>query len=86
MPRTVIRPPFRTSLVAAIGDPVLAALRLLLATRAAVALPAVAARADEEHKLAMLETAKPLPQNHFRVRRHACSQASLDNDSAFVAG
>jgi len=82
----MIQPAERTLLVAAIGGPVLAALRLVLARRTAVDLSAIAARTDEEHQLTVLETAKPLPQNDIRVRRHADSQASLDNGSASVSG
>ena len=45
-------------------------------------MSAITVRADEEHRVAAVAKAKPLPQNHFAMnRRHASSQAGLDNGS-----
>ena len=83
----MIELPFGALLVAAIGPPPLLAAGLLAALVAAVAVPAIAMRADEENRVAALTKANPLPQNRFAMnRRHASSQAGLDNGSGLVAG
>ena len=72
----MIEPSFGTPLVAPVGRPLLPAASLVAAFGAAVALPSIAVRADEENRLAVLTKAKPLPQNRFAVsHRHASSQA-----------
>jgi fatty acid desaturase len=89
LPLTVamIELPFGALLVAAVGAPPLLAAGLLAALVAAVAVPAIAMRADEENRVAALTKANPLPQNRFAMnRRHASSQAGLDNGSGLVAG
>ena len=83
----MIEPPFRALLVASVGGPPLPAARLLAALGAAIAVSAIAVRADEENRLAALTKANLLPQNRFAVNhRHASSQAGLDNGSGLVAG
>jgi hypothetical protein len=83
----MIELPFGALLVAAVGAPPLLAAGLLAALVAAVAVPAIAMRADEENRVAALTKANPLPQNRFAMnRRHASSQAGLDNGSGLVAG
>ena len=73
---TMIEPSFRAPLVAPVGGPPLPAASLVAALGAAVAVSAIAVRADEENRLAALSKAKPLPQNRFAVYyRHASSQA-----------
>jgi hypothetical protein len=84
---TMIELPFGTLLVAAVGAPPLVAAGLLAALFAAVAMSAIAVRTDEENRVAALTKASPLPQNRFAMnRRHASSQAGLDNGSGLVAG
>jgi hypothetical protein len=60
---------------------------LLTALGVAVALSAIAVRADEEHCVTLVTEANSLPEYRFaRTCRHASSQAGLDNDRGFVAG
>ena len=83
----MIEPPFRASLVAPVGGLPLPPASLVAALGAAVAMPSIAVRADEENLLAALTKAELLPQNRFAVNhRHASSQAELDNGSDLVAG
>ena len=82
----VVEFPFETLLVPAIRRTSLAQARLLPAYQAAITLPMVTVGAEEKQRAALGEKAKPLPQNHFAMRRHADSQAALDNGSGFVAG
>jgi len=83
----MIELPFGALLVASVGAPPLLPTGLLAALVAAVAVSAVAVRADEENRVAALTKAKPLPQNRFAMNhRHASSQAGLDNGSGLVAG
>jgi hypothetical protein len=82
----MIELPFRALLVASVGVPPLLPAGLLAALIAAVAVSAVAVRADEENRVAALTKANPLPQNRFAMNhRHASSQAGLDNGSGLVA-
>ena len=72
---TMIELPFGALLVAPVGSPLLLPARLLAALVAAVAVSAVAVRADEENRAAVWTLAGPLPQNRFAVNhRHASSQ------------
>jgi hypothetical protein len=72
-------------LVTSIGASALLAAGMLTAGGAAIALSAIAVRADEENRVA--SNASPLPENRFAMNcRHASLQAGLDNDNRFVAG
>jgi len=82
----MIAPAFRTLLVAAIGGAPLAQSGPVAASDAAIPLPAITVGAQKESGAAFRSMTEPLPQNDFRVRRHANSQAALDNGSAFVPG
>jgi hypothetical protein len=83
----MIELPFGALLVASVGAPPLLAAGLLTALVAAVAVSAVAVRADEENRVAVWTLANSLPQNRFAMNhRHASSQAGLDNGSGLVAG
>ena len=83
----MIELPFGALLVASVGAPPLLPAGLLAALIAAVAVSAVAVRADEENRVAALTKANSLPQNRFAMNhRHASSQAGLDNGSGLVAG
>ncbi len=87
LPITMIELPFGTLLVSSVGGSPLLAAGLLTALIAAVAVSAIAVRTDEKHRVAALTKANPLPQNRFAMnRRHASSQAGLDNGSGLVAG
>lgn len=81
----MIFPCFRTVPVPAIGTTMLTQPRLLTAGEAAIALSAVTAGTDKEHRMAFAAQANPLPENHFALFRHARSQAGLDNGKGFVA-
>jgi hypothetical protein len=84
---TMIELPFGAILVASVGAPLLLPAGLLAALVAAIAVSAVAVRADEENRVAALTKANSLPQNRFAMNhRHASSQAGLDNGSGLVAG
>lgn len=69
----MIEPPLGTLLVAAIGRTMLTQAGLPAASPAAIALPTVTMRAQEKHRAAFAGMTKPLPQNCFRMRRHASS-------------
>ena len=76
LPLTIamIELPFGALLVAFIGAPPLLAAGLVAALFAAVAMSAIAVRADEENRVAALTKANPLPQNRFAMNhRHASS-------------
>lgn len=75
----VIEPSFETLLVATIGATPLTEPSLTAATQAAIALPTITADAEKKQRTTFAEQTKTLPQNHFAMRRHACSQAALDN-------
>lgn len=82
----MVESPFGALLVAFIGVPPLPAAGLFAAVFAAVAMSAIAVRADEENRVAALTQANPLPQNRFAMNhRHASSQAELDNGAGLVA-
>jgi hypothetical protein len=83
----MIEPSFGALLVAAVGAPSLVEAGLLTALGVAVALSAIAVRADEEHCVTLVTEANSLPEYRFAMNgRHASSQAGLDNDRGFVAG
>jgi hypothetical protein len=86
LPVPMIESPFWTLLVAAVGRPVLPAPRFGAARRAAIALSAIAARANPEHRLTFLVAASPLPQNHFRMNRHPPTPADFDNGNDSCQG
>ena len=82
----MIEPSFGALLVAAIGRAMLTEAGLPAAEDAAITLPVVTVRAQEEHRAAFAGMTKPLPQNCFPMGRHASSPAALDKDQSFVAG
>jgi hypothetical protein len=83
----MIEPSFGALLVAGVGAPSLVEAGTLTAWGAAVALSAIAVRADEEHCVTLATEANSLPEYRFAVNcRHAPSQAGLDNGTGFVAG
>ena len=57
----VVEPAFRTLLIAVVGRPVLPAAGFGAARRTAIALSAVAMRAQEKHRAAFAGQTKPLP-------------------------
>jgi hypothetical protein len=86
LPIPVVEPAFRTLLVAAVGHPVLPAPGFGAARRAAIALPAVAVRANPEQRLASLAATSPRPENHFWMNRHPPTQAAFDNGNGSCQG
>ena len=84
---TVIELPFRALLMPSIGPPTLLAAGLFTARCTAIAVSAIAVRADEKDGVTLLTETPSLKENRFAVsRRHALSQACLDNGTRFVAG
>ena len=83
----MIELPFGALLVAFVGLPALSFAGLIAAGDAAIAVPAIAVRAQEKHGVAVLPETNSMKENRFAVnRRHACLQARLDNGTRFVAG
>jgi hypothetical protein len=83
----MIEPSLGALLVTAVGAPSLADPGMLTARGAAVALSVIAVRADEEQRVTLATEANSLPEYRFAMnRRHASSQAGLDNGTGFVAG
>ena len=74
LPVPMIEPPFGAALMALIGAPALLTPDRTAARGAAIPMPAVAVRANEEHRPAIRAQAKPLQQYRL-MRRHACPQA-----------
>jgi hypothetical protein len=70
LPVAVIEPSLGAALITLIGPPALLAPRRVAACGAAIPVPAVAVRADEEHHPAIRAQAKPLQQYRL-MRRHA---------------
>ena len=83
----MIKPAFPALLMPPVGTPPLFEPGLPAAFGAAIAMPAITVRTDEEDRVALPARTNPLKKNRFAVnRRHASSQAGLDNDGYFVAG
>jgi hypothetical protein len=82
----MIEPAFQALLMTAIGPPPLLQASLLPAGETAIALSVVTVGTQKKQRAASPGKTKPLPQNHFTVRRHTSSQAALDKGSGFVAG
>jgi hypothetical protein len=83
----MVEPSFGTLLVPFVGAATLVSPRPFAAVPAAIAVPAITGCADEKHRLALLTKAHSLPENRcVPNRRHALSQARLDNGTRFVAG
>ena len=86
LPVAMIEPSFLALLMPAIGTPPLAPASELAALRAAITVSAITVCADKENRVTPMPEAHPLPENCFAMnRRHASSQAGLDNGSRFVA-
>jgi hypothetical protein len=73
----MIEPTFGAPLVPAVGFSALLASHYQTASRAAIALPAVAVRTNPEHRLASLVAANLLPENRFWRNRHPPPQADF---------
>jgi len=72
----MIEPAFHALLVQGVGPTPLSGAILFAAPDAAIAMAAVAVRADEKHRATLFVHANSLPENRFVVnRRHAFSQA-----------
>jgi hypothetical protein len=70
LPVAMIQPSLDAVLMTPVGCAMLLALRLAAALRAAIALAAIAAGANQEHCPAIGVAAKPKPQNNFLMNRH----------------
>ena len=86
LPVSVIEPSFRTLLVAAIGATPLTEPSLVAAGQAAITVPAITVGTEKKDRAAFAAPTNSQPENHLAPKRHACSQAGLDNGSRFVAG
>jgi hypothetical protein len=85
LPVAMVELAFQTLLIAAVSRLVLPAPRFSAARRAAVALSAIAMRANPEHCLASLAAANALPENHFSMN-HPPTQADFDNGNGSCQG
>jgi hypothetical protein len=86
LPVAVIESALQTPLVAAIGLAVLPAPNFGAAGRAAIALSAIAVRANPEHRLASLAATNSRPEYHFSMDRHPPTQADFDNGHGSCQG
>jgi hypothetical protein len=87
LPVAMVQPSLLALLVPPVGTSPLTLAGLLAAPRAAITVSAITVRADEENRVTLLAQTNSLPENCFAViRRHASSQAALDNGRSFVAG
>jgi hypothetical protein len=87
LPVAVIELPFRALLVSPVGAPPLFDTRLRAAFGTAVPVSAITVRTDEEDRVTLAAQTHSLKEDRFAVnRRHASSQAGLDNGGCFVAG
>ncbi len=75
----VVLTPFRTLLMAAVGQAVLLSACLLPTKRAAVVLPSVTAATDPENLVTAASTANSLTKDNFGVGRHPRPKVGLDN-------
>jgi hypothetical protein len=83
----MIEPSLRALLVAAVRATPLLPPRVFPAMWAAIAVSAITRGADEKYRETLWMAAHSLPQNCcVLIRRHALSQAGLDNGTCFVAG
>ena len=83
----MIELPVRALLVPFIGFPPLLTPGLIAAVGAAIAVSAIAVRADVKHRVALPAATNSKIENRFAVhQRHTQSQAGLDNEGCFVTG
>ena len=82
----MIESAFRALLIAAVGRTVLPAPGFGAASRAAIALPAIAMSTNPEDRLASLAAANALPENHFSMNRHPPGQADFDSGNGSCQG
>ena len=86
LPVPMIEPAFPTPLVAVVGSAVLSAPGCAAASRTAIALSAVAVRANPEQRLASLTATNAQPENHFSMNRHPPTQAGFDKGNGSCQG
>jgi hypothetical protein len=84
LPVAMIEPSLGALLMPAIGTAPLTKPGLLAAGQAAITLTTVTVRAEKEQGTAFLTQANSQPKDYFAVKRHAPSQAALDNGDHFV--
>jgi hypothetical protein len=69
LPVAMIKPAFRALLVAGVGPTPLLDASLFAALDAAIAMAAIAVRADEKHHATLFACANSLSENRFAVNR-----------------
>jgi hypothetical protein len=74
LPVPMIEASFWTLLMSPVGAAPLPDSGLLPAVEAAIALAAITVGAQKKQRAAFTAQAKPWPQNHFAMNRHASSQ------------
>src|SRR5271166_5602995 len=83
----MIEPTFRTLLVATVGRAVLVAPGFRAASRAAVALSAIAVRANPERRPASQPATNSRPEDHFSMHRHRPThRRTFDNGNGSCHG
>jgi hypothetical protein len=69
LPVAMVEPAFRAPLVTGVGPTPLLDASLFAALDAAIAMAAIAVRADEKHRATLFAHTKSLPENRFAVNR-----------------
>jgi UPF0716 family protein affecting phage T7 exclusion len=83
----MVESPLWTLLVSHVGATALLNPGLVAATAAAIAMSAITRNAYEKYGEALCLEAHSMPENYgFLGRRHALSEAGLDNGTRFVTG
>jgi len=77
LPVAMVRPSFRTLLMAAVGRAALLLARLNSARQAAIALASVTMGTNPEHRVT--PAANPSPENNVAMIRHPRCQVGLDS-------
>ena len=86
LPVAMIESALQTPLVAPVGSAALPAPSFAAASPAAIALPAVAVRANPKQRLASLAATHSRPENHFAMDRHSPTLAGFDNSNGSCEG
>jgi len=86
LPVPMIEPALPTPLIAVVGSAVLSAPGFATASRAAIALSAVAVRANPEQRLASLAATNARPENDFSMNHHPPTQAGFDKGNGSCQG
>lgn len=82
LPRAMIGLAFRAGLITAVGSALLQAPGLVIAFGAAIAMPSIAVRTEEEHRLTWLPAARSLNKNSPRMSGRLHSSQRTDSTAA----